>query len=255
MIGTKKELSSEQHTLYSELIPEHKKVVDKERHLYEVTPKHKRYRIYIGRFFELKKGLHSVFNELREAKEYDYLEFMINSGGGFVHEGMQFFNIIQEKFINRTVTYLDNRGYSMGALLFCMGHKRVIYPYSDLMFHTYSHGSQGKGGEVKTYVDHTSKKLDRFFYDIIVSNGFLSDDEFQKMTIGQDYWMDAKELCKREIATHVIVGGEEITAKEYLRLLKKEKMEKKAQKAEKKEVNLQSEERSKKTKSKKKSKQ
>lgn len=234
MTGAKKEFSSEQHTLYAEVIPEHKKVVNKERHLYEVTPKHKRYRIYIGRFFELKKGLHSVFNELREAKENDYLEFMINSGGGFVHEGMQFYNIIQEKFTNRTVAYLDNRGYSMGALLFCMADKRVIYPYSDLMFHTYSHGSHGKGGEVKTHVNHTSKKLERFFYDIIVKKGFLSDEEFKKMVIGQDYWMDAKELCKRGIATHVIIAGKELTAKEYLKTLKKEKNAKKEKKKNKK---------------------
>lgn len=238
MTGAKKELSSEQHTLYSELIPEHKKVVNKEQHLYEVTPKHKRYRIYIGRFFELKKGLHSVFNELREAKENDYLEFMINSGGGFVHEGMQFFNIIQEKFCGRAVAYLDNRGYSMGALLFCMADKRVVYPYSDLMFHTYSHGSQGKGSEVKTHVEHTSKKLERFFHDIIVKKGFLSQEEFQKMIIGQDYWMDAKELCKRGIATHVITEGQELTAKQYLKELKKEKREKKARKAKKKQEKL-----------------
>jgi len=233
MTGAKKELSSEQHTLYSELIPEHKKVVNKEKNLYEVTPKHKRYRIYIGRFFELKKGLHSVFNELREAKEHDYMEFMINSGGGFVHEGMQFFNIIQEKFSGRTVAYLDNRGYSMGALLFCMADKRVVYPYSDLMFHTYSHGSHGKGGEVKSHVKHTSSKLERFFYDLIVKKGFLSDEEFKKMIIGQDYWMDSKELCKREIATHVIVAGEEITAKQYLKQLKQEKRAKKEAKTKK----------------------
>ena len=227
MTGAKKELSSEQHTLYTELIPENKRVVDKEKHLYEVTPKHKRYRVYIGRFFELKKGLHSVFNELREAKEHDYMEFMINSGGGFVHEGMQFYNIIQEKFSGRTVAYLDNRGYSMGALLFCMADKRVVYPYSDLMFHTYSHGSHGKGGEVKSHVKHTSKKLEEFFYDLIVKKGFLSEEEFRKMVIGQDYWMNSKELCKRGVATHVIVAGEELTAKQYLKQLKVEKDAKK----------------------------
>ncbi len=43
------------------------------------------------------------------------------------------------------------------------------------------------------------------------------------MLVGQDYWMDAKELCKRKIATHVILEGQEITAKEYLKLLKSRK--------------------------------
>ena len=51
MIGAKKELSSEQHTLYTEVIAEQKRVVDKEKNIYQITPKHKRYRVYIGRFF------------------------------------------------------------------------------------------------------------------------------------------------------------------------------------------------------------
>jgi ATP-dependent protease ClpP protease subunit len=226
MIDGKKELSSEQHTLYIEAIPEQKRVIDKEKRIYEIVPKHKRYRVYIGRFFELKKGLHSVFNGLREATNKDYLELMINSGGGLVNEGQQFYNLIQEKFYKRTVSYLDNHGYSMGALLFCMAEKRVVYEYSDLMFHTYSHGSRGKGGEVKSYVEHTAKKLERFFYNITVEQGFLSKDEFKNMIIGQDYWMDTKEMCKRGIATHVIMEGREFTAEEYLKKIKKVKREK-----------------------------
>ena len=223
MIGAKKELSSEQHTLYSEVIPEQKKVVNKERKLYEVTPKHTRYRVYIGRFFELKKGLHSVFNELKSAKENDVLEFMIDSGGGFVNEGMQFYNIMQEKFYKRSVAYLDNKGYSMGAMLFSMCEKRVVYPYSDFMYHNYSGGATGKGGEVKARINHTSQKLEAFFYDIIVKQGFLSKDEFKQMLVGQDYWMGTKEMCKRGIATHVILNGQELTAQEYLKTLKKKK--------------------------------
>ncbi len=233
MTGAKKELSSEQHTLYSEVIAENKRVVNKEKNLYEVTPKHKRYRVYIGRFFELKKGLHSVFNELREAKEHDYLEFMINSGGGFVHEGMQFYNIMQEKFNGRTVAYLDNRGYSMGAMLFSMADKRVIYPYSDFMYHNYSGGAMGKGGDIKARIDHTHEHLNNFFYNIIVKQGFLTEDEFEKMLVGQDYWMGAKELCKRGIATHVIIAGKELTAKQYLKELKQEKRAKKEEKIKK----------------------
>jgi len=227
MIDSKKELSSEQHTLYIEIIPERKRVVSKEKNIYEVTPKHKRYRVYIGRFFELKKGLHSVFNGLREATDKDYLELMINSGGGLVNEGQQFYNLIQEKFYKKTISYLDNKGYSMGALLFCMAEKRVVYEYSDLMFHTYSHGSSGKGGEVKSHVEHTAKKLEQFFYNLIVKQGFLTKDEFKKMVIGQDYWMDTKEMCKRGIATHVIVSGEELTSQEYLKKKKKIKKVKK----------------------------
>jgi len=226
MIDGKKELSSEEHTLYIEIVAEKRKVIDKEKRIYEIIPKHKRYRVYIGKFFELKKGLHKLFNGLREAEKNDYLELIINSTGGLINEGQQFYNLIQEKFYGRTVAYLDNQGYSMGALLFCMADKRIVYEYSDLMFHTYSHGSKGKGEEVKLYVEHTSKKLKKFFKNIVVKRGFLSKKEFKEMIIGKDFWMDTKEMCKRGIATHVIVAGEELTASEYLDRIKKKKRSK-----------------------------
>ncbi len=228
MSTVKKEINSELHTLYSEIIEEKKQPIDKSKNLYEVKPKHKLNRLYIGRFFEKKRGLHSVFNELKSAKEHDELEFIINSGGGFINEGMQFYNLIEEKFSGRTTTYLDNSGYSMGALLFCMGSKRVIYPYSDFMFHTYSTVIGGKGSDLKARFKHSDKKIKRFFKDIIVKQNFLSKEEFQKMLLGQDFWMDAKELCKRGIATHVIYQGKELTSKEYLKLLKKKSKSKKS---------------------------
>jgi len=218
-----KELSSEAHTLYTETINEKKEVVDKEKFLYKVYPKHKRYRMYIGRFFEQKKGLHAVFNELREAKEHDYLELYINSPGGIVNEGQQFYNIIQEKFYGRVATFLDNSGYSMGALLFCMGDKRVIYPHSDIMFHNYNAMFVGKGGEIKSRVKHRDKLLKTFFKELVVDKGFLAKDEFNKMILGKDFWFNAKQMCKRKIATHVIYQGKEIKAQEYLKILKKKK--------------------------------
>jgi ATP-dependent protease ClpP protease subunit len=232
-----KSLDSEYHTLFIEEKKEQRELIDWEQKLYKITPKYKQYSVYIDSFHETKKGLHSVFNELRKADDEDTLELRISSGGGSVLEGQQFFNIIIEKFRERTTTYLDNHGYSMGALLFCMSHKRVIYPYSDIMFHDYSQGVYGKGGNVQSKVKHSAQSLKNFFHDLIVDRRFLSEKEFQHMLLGHDFWMDAEEMCKRGIATHVIVGKHQIIAKEYLKQLKKEKKaQKKAAKKKKNEA-------------------
>jgi ATP-dependent protease ClpP protease subunit len=215
------ELNSENHTLFIKHVPERKITLDRSQNIVKITPKHKVYVIYIERFKELKRGLHSVLNELRSATKYDKLEIRINSGGGFINEGGQFYNIINELFYKRSTAYLDNHGYSMGALLFCMAKKRVIYPYSDLMFHNYTSGANGKGGEILSKVSHKDKIIKKFFYNVIVKNGFLTKDEFEQMLIGQDFWMDAKELCERGIATHVIYKGKMIKSKKYLNILKK----------------------------------
>lgn len=222
----KREFSSELHSLYIQDVNEKKVLANKEKGLFRIEPPYSKYRFYVGEFFELKKGLHDVFNQLHNASPNDRLELVINSYGGMITEGQQFYNIIQKKFYNRTTAYLDNIGYSMGALLFCMAKRRVVYEYSDFMFHNYWGGVHGKGGEIKARVKHSSRVLERFFHDVIVKKGFLSEAEFKQMLIGQDYWMDTKELCKRGIATHVVINQKEISAKKYLKMLKNKKKKK-----------------------------
>ena len=213
------DLSSEEHTLFVKHVPERRKILDRANKVYQIQPKYRHFTVHVGKFKEFKRGLHAVLNELRGALGEDILELRINSSGGLVNEGKQFYNLIQEKFYGRTVAYLDNHAYSMGALMFCMAKRRVIYPYSDIMFHNYSSGFSGKGGEIRSRVKHKDKILMKFFRTIVVDDGFLTPDEFENMLIGQDYWMDAKEMCKRKIATHVIYHGKEIKAKKYLKIL------------------------------------
>ncbi|MCK5917297.1 MAG: ATP-dependent Clp protease proteolytic subunit [Cocleimonas sp.] len=224
----KKGLGSEHHTLFIEDIPEERQTIkDAPPHYFYIAPSHRLFRVFISSFSENKKGLHAIFNELRKANAYDRLELRINSDGGLVTEGQQFFNIILEIFDTNTTTVLDNHGYSMGALLFCMGQRRIIYPYSEIMFHNYTHGAWGKGENVKSHVKHTARSLTSFFKDVTVSQGFLTKKEFKEMLLGKDFWMGSKEMCKRGIATHVVVWGETITAKKYLKGLKKGKKAKK----------------------------
>ena len=222
-VARTKTINSEFHTLFTEDRREKQVMIDAKKRLFRTEPKYPIFRVYISTFYEIKKGLHAVFNELRKAGKYDQLELRINSGGGLVKEGQQFFNIMLEKFSDRTTAYLDNMGYSMGALLFCMAQKRIIYPYSDLMFHDYAHLVGGKGGNVKSRVKHSSRTMKTFFHDIVVRQGFLSETEFKEMLLGKDFWMDAKEMCKRGIATHVVISGQTIEAKEFLKLLKKKR--------------------------------
>ncbi|HIP30006.1 MAG TPA: hypothetical protein EYG83_04245 [Sulfurospirillum arcachonense] len=176
------------------------------------------HRLYIGSFNSHNSSLYGVFHELKKASSHDKLELIINSTGGSIEEGWNFYNIIQSKFYNKTVAYLDNHGYSMGAILFCMASKRVIYVYSNLMFHNYSSRTGGKGGEILANIEHSDVLISKFMDEIIVQQGFLSEEEYGKLRIGQDYWMSSRELCERGIATHVIIEGKEFLAEEYLKI-------------------------------------
>ncbi|MEA3314590.1 MAG: ATP-dependent Clp protease proteolytic subunit [Campylobacterota bacterium] len=214
-------LNSSHHTMFKNKVAT--KYIPIGKNNYKKESEYIQYRIFIDKFFEQDRGLHDIFNELWNAKYGSKLELRINSRGGLVNEGSQFYNLIKNKFKGNTTTILDNAGYSMGALTFCMGDKRVITKRSDLMFHDYSGGAIGKGGEIESRVEHTSKHLRKFFKDIIVKNKFLTIKEFENMLIGKDYWFDYLELLKRGIATHILIDGKEITAKRYLKNRKKNK--------------------------------
>ena len=217
MIDDDDKLNSKHHTLYKKDIAE--KEVKAAKDTYKKTPKHIAYRMFIASFHEHERGLHDIFNQLWDAGKHDTLELRINSRGGFVNEGSQFYSIIKNKFQGRTTTVLDACGYSMGALIFCMGDKRVITPRSDLMFHDYSGAVWGKGGEIESQFKHQAAHLRAFFFDVIVKTKFLKKKEYKQMLSGKDFWMKPEELCKRKIATHVLVDGKEIKAKKYLKLV------------------------------------
>jgi len=213
-----KVMQSEHHTLFKTQIPN--KDEKQDNGLYKKTPGYTRYRIFVDEFSESKKGLHGIYNELWNAGDLDRLELRINSNGGMVNEGGQFYSIIKNKFNGRTTTILDNKGYSMGAVTFLTGDIRIVTERADLMLHTYSGGVGGKSGEIEARNEHTQKHLDKFFKEVIVDGGFLTPKEYKKMKIGQDYWMGVEELCERGMATHVLVNGKEIKAKKYLKKIK-----------------------------------
>jgi len=216
---TEKTLQSEWHTLFKKDVAASDEKQD--NGFYKKTPGYTQYRMFVDDFMEFEKGLHGIYNELWDAGDTDKLELRINSNGGMVNEGAQFYSIIKNKFNGRTTTILDNKGYSMGALTFCMGDRRVVTERADLMFHDYAGGVGGKGGEIEARNAHTQVFIRKFFKEVILDQGFLTKKEYKNMLIGQDYWMGVEELCERGIATHVLVNGKEIKAKKYLKKLKK----------------------------------
>jgi ATP-dependent protease ClpP protease subunit len=214
-----KQLTSTRHSLFIEQIPELRKHVKED--MYKVIPARKIYHFYIGLFDEEKRGIHDLIHELRKADPFDELSIRINSPGGLLSEIQQFYNLIEDKFRGRSTAYLDPCGYSCGALLFCMCDRRVIYPHSDIMFHDFAMGFYGKSDEMDSYISHTTKNLRSFFQDIF--QGFLSEKEIENLVLGKDLWLDTKDMCRRKIATHVILDGKDYTSDQYMKLLKGKK--------------------------------
>ena len=107
-------LNSNHHTLFKTRVEI--KEVKLSINTYKKEPAYTKYRLFVDSFMEKERGLHEIFNELWNANEVDTLELRINSRGGLVNEGSQFYSIIKNKFKNRTTTILDSCGYSMGGI-------------------------------------------------------------------------------------------------------------------------------------------
>ena len=207
-------MADAKHTLYSKEIDEEK--LEMEGGLFQITPKHTKYSLYLGDFRAEDSELNEIYNTLRDPKPKT-LEIFIDSYGGLVDEGQRFQNIITNHFSN-VDTYLDNKGYSMGALLFTFGDRRIVHEYSEIMFHNYSSGYYGKGHEVEARTKHDKKSLSKYFKSSL--KPYFTKQEIKDMLNGKDFWMTSKEMLKRNIATHILINGELIEAKDYLKSLK-----------------------------------
>ncbi len=216
--------NSKYHTLFKETKPESRELKKSKngQDCYIIKPAITEYRMFVDTFAEDQRGLHEIFNTLWNSSNNDTLELRINSWGGLIKEGQNFYNLIKNKFKGKTTTILDSAGYSMGALLFCAGDTRIVMEQSDLMFHDFSGFAYGKGQEIESQVEHNKKHIRNFFEVVVLKNNFLSKEEFNQMIIGKDFWMQVPEMCERGIATHVMVGGKLIKADKYLKKIKEQ---------------------------------
>ena len=74
------------------------------------------------------------------------------------------------------------------------------------MFHNYSGGTIGKGGEMYDNIIYERKWSDKFMRSVY--SGFLTDVEIKSMLENKDIWMDPDEVFKR-----LNIRGEEIMKK------------------------------------------
>ncbi len=182
------------------------------------------YSLYLSNFEEKPDNISRLYHELNSVTPEDRIKLIINSDGGLITEGKTIINAIDSTNAAIT-TIIPSRAYSMGSVLFCTGEKRVVYEHSNLIYHNYSGGSFCKGGEMKDHVKFMKFNLESFFKSYVIG---LTDEEFQKLFDGKDYWFNTEDMCKRGIATHVSIEGLLIPAKKYLKILKKSKKAAKA---------------------------
>jgi ATP-dependent protease ClpP protease subunit len=78
---------------------------------------------------------------------------------------------------------------------------------SMFMFHNYSGGVIGKGGEMYDNIMHERQWSEQLLRDVY--DNFLEEDEIQQILDNRDIWMDSDEVVKRLISRDEVKKDEE----------------------------------------------
>ena len=134
------------------------------------------------------------FQILRAAGETDIIYIRINSEGGDLFSALQLVRAIQES--NATIVCsVEGICMSAATLIFLSADRFELSDHTMFMFHNYSSGTIGKGGEMYDQITHfrswSEKLFDSFYKD------FLTPEEIKSMLDNKDIWLDADEVAKR----------------------------------------------------------
>jgi len=126
----------------------------------------------------------------------------INSGGGDVMSGLNLCDIIKASKTPVT-TVCFAYGYSMGCLLFVIGHERIMFKSSSLLIHDGSTSLSGSNNKVKD-LQKFYAKVDERVKSLIVDNSNINGDEYD-INVDREMYLLADE-CKTKGLCDKIIG-------------------------------------------------
>lgn len=134
------------------------------------------------------------FDAIRHASDTDAIKIYINSFGGDLFTAIQFLRVLSDTPAT-VLCSVEGACMSAATMIFLSADHFEVTPHSIFMFHNYSGGVGGKGGEMIDQLQHERKWSERLMREIY--KDFMSDDEIKSMLDNKDIWMDGEEVVKR----------------------------------------------------------
>ena len=111
------------------------------------------YEFYLSGAIESSEEYIQWFDTIRHAGESDVIKFYINSPGGDVFTAIQFMRALQETSAN-VIMSVEGICASAATMIMLCGDSFEVSEHSMFMFHNYSGGTFGKGGEMLDQLKH-----------------------------------------------------------------------------------------------------
>lgn len=134
------------------------------------------------------------FDAIRHASENDAVKIYINSFGGDLFTAIQFLRVLSDTAAT-VVCSVEGACMSAATMIFLSADHFEVTPHSIFMFHNYSGGTIGKGGEMIDQLQHERKWSERLMKEIY--KDFMSAEEIKSMLENKDIWMDGEDVVKR----------------------------------------------------------
>lgn len=149
---------------------------------------------YVSGDIESPEDYIDWFDTIRSAGANDILKFYINSSGGDLFTAIQFLRVLSDTEASVVVS-VEGACMSAATLIFLCGHQFEVSPHSMFMFHNYSSGVVGKGGEMYDRLSHEKGWSEKLMRDVY--SDFLTEKEITSILDNKDIWMDGDECIKR----------------------------------------------------------
>ena len=169
------------------------------------------YEFYLSGLIESPVEYIQWFDTIRHAGETDVIKIYINSDGGDVFTAIQFMRVLQETDAN-VVMSVEGQCASAATMIMLCGDSFEISDHSMFMFHNYSGGTFGKGGEMLDQLQHERKWSEKLLRQVY--KDFLTEEEITSVLENKDIWMDGEEVVKRLKSRQEKIDAEEAKNKE-----------------------------------------
>ena len=134
------------------------------------------------------------FDVIRNAGSTDTIRIYINSPGGDLFTTLQFLRVMSETDAT-VVCSVEGACMSAATMIFLHGHSQEVTPHSLFMFHNYSAGTFGKGGEMYDQLQFERTWSENFMTEVY--EDFLTPEEISSMMHNKDIWMGSDEVVDR----------------------------------------------------------
>lgn len=134
------------------------------------------------------------FDTIRHAGEHDLVKIYINSYGGDLFTAIQFMRVLSDTAAT-VVCSVEGACMSAATMIFMCADQFEVTPHSVFMFHNYSGGTIGKGGEMIDQLLHERKWSERLMNEVY--KDFMSETEIKSMLENKDMWMDGEDVVVR----------------------------------------------------------